>query len=114
MHLHQARSHLVDRRLLKQKQRQKDRADHVSPCIPGEPEKRCFGTRNCTKRLFFPCAMSFIEMRDIGKSFGATVALDDANVHFEKGEVHALVGENGSGKSTLMRILAGVTPPDKG
>lgn len=53
-------------------------------------------------------------MQGISKRFGATVALDNVNLNFERGEVHALVGENGSGKSTLMRVLSGAIAPDSG
>src|SRR5580658_5953409 len=58
--------------------------------------------------------MSFLSMQSICKRFGATVALDNVRLDFERGEVHALVGENGSGKSTLMRILAGALKADSG
>ena len=53
-------------------------------------------------------------MSGICKEFGATKALDKVDLHVEKGEVHALVGENGSGKSTLMRILSGAEFSDSG
>jgi ribose transport system ATP-binding protein len=55
-----------------------------------------------------------LELRGIGKRFGATVALDDVSFGLNPGEVLALVGENGSGKSTLMRIVAGAIQPDSG
>ncbi|NIR47916.1 sugar ABC transporter ATP-binding protein [candidate division KSB1 bacterium] len=55
-----------------------------------------------------------LEMRGIFKRFGATVALKDVNFAVKPGEVHALVGENGAGKTTLMKILTGVSKPDKG
>ncbi|MBN9502937.1 MAG: sugar ABC transporter [Armatimonadetes bacterium 55-13] len=58
--------------------------------------------------------MSFLELNNITKRFGATLALDGVSLAVEKGEVHALVGENGSGKSTLMKILAGAQPQDSG
>ena len=55
-----------------------------------------------------------LEMRNIQKSFGATIALDKVDFSVWPGEVHALVGENGAGKSTLMKILSGVYRPDDG
>jgi len=55
-----------------------------------------------------------LEMRGIGKNFGATVALDDVDFRLAQGEVQALLGENGAGKSTLMKILSGAVKPDRG
>ncbi|MDA3951716.1 MAG: sugar ABC transporter ATP-binding protein [Spirochaeta sp.] len=48
-----------------------------------------------------------IEVRNIGKSFGATRALDDVSVQFHTGEILAMVGANGAGKSTLIKIICG-------
>jgi ribose transport system ATP-binding protein len=59
-------------------------------------------------------AKPFLDMSNIHKRFGATVALDGVDFQVFSGEVHALVGENGAGKSTLMKILSGVYPPDDG
>lgn len=59
-------------------------------------------------------AQPFLDMRNIHKRFGATLALDGVDFQVFSGEVHALVGENGAGKSTLMKILSGVYPPDDG
>ena len=50
----------------------------------------------------------------VGKSYGATVALEQADINLRAGEVHSLLGENGAGKSTLVRILAGAVVPDCG
>ncbi|HEV8132749.1 MAG TPA: sugar ABC transporter ATP-binding protein [Acidobacteriota bacterium] len=58
--------------------------------------------------------MPFLQLTNISKRFGPTVALDSVNLRLEKGEVHAVIGENGAGKSTLMNILAGAFPPDSG
>ena len=44
----------------------------------------------------------------IDKHFGITHALDHVSLTFEKGEIHALIGENGSGKSTLNFCLTGI------
>jgi ABC-type sugar transport system ATPase subunit len=55
-----------------------------------------------------------LETRGIGKSFGATRALDDVSVAVRAGTVHAFVGENGAGKSTLGQIIAGAIAPDQG
>lgn len=48
-----------------------------------------------------------IEVRDIGKSFAATRALDGVSVEFNTGEILAMVGANGAGKSTLIKIICG-------
>ena len=49
-----------------------------------------------------------LEMRQIAKRFGGTLAVDDVNLRVAAGSVHALLGANGAGKSTLMKILDGV------
>jgi len=55
-----------------------------------------------------------LETRAVGKSFGATRALDDVSIAVRAGSVHAFVGENGAGKSTLGKIISGVFPQDQG
>ncbi|HEV8140007.1 MAG TPA: ATP-binding cassette domain-containing protein, partial [Pyrinomonadaceae bacterium] len=52
--------------------------------------------------------MTVLSLSNISKRFGPTIALDAVNLHLQKGEVHALIGENGAGKSTLMNLLAGL------
>ena len=58
--------------------------------------------------------MSILNLREIRKNFGATVALNGVDLSLEKGDIHALIGENGAGKSTLMNILSGAIRPDGG
>lgn len=48
------------------------------------------------------------------KDYPGVRALDDINVEFREGEVHALCGENGAGKSTLIKMISGAATPDKG
>jgi ABC-type uncharacterized transport system ATPase subunit len=55
-----------------------------------------------------------LELSGIRKSFGDFLALDDARLSVEYGEVHALLGENGAGKSSLMNVAAGLYSPDAG
>ena len=58
--------------------------------------------------------MPFLSVSNITKYFPGVRALDDVSVDFEKGTVHALMGENGAGKSTLGKIIAGIYTPDQG
>jgi ABC-type sugar transport system ATPase subunit len=55
-----------------------------------------------------------LEIRDLHRSFGETLALQGADLTVAGGEIHALAGENGSGKSTLIKILSGVLRPEAG
>ncbi len=40
--------------------------------------------------------------------------MSDVSISFEKGEVHALIGENGAGKSTFIKTLSGAITPTSG
>jgi rhamnose transport system ATP-binding protein len=55
-----------------------------------------------------------LDLRGVGKSFGAIRALHDVSIMIKAGSVHAFVGENGAGKSTLGKIIGGVFQPDHG
>ena len=55
-----------------------------------------------------------LELRDIRKSFGSVVAVNNASFNLVQGEIHVLAGENGAGKSTLVNIIAGIVRPDSG
>lgn len=55
-----------------------------------------------------------IELRNITKTFGKTIANKNVNLKVYKNEVLAILGENGSGKTTLMNIISGIYAPDEG
>ncbi len=55
-----------------------------------------------------------LEVRGVGKSFGAVHALRGVDFAVRAGEVHGLMGENGAGKSTLIKVLTGFHRPDSG
>ncbi len=55
-----------------------------------------------------------IEVQELTKFFGATLAVDRVSFKVEKGEIIGLLGPNGSGKTTIMRILTGFFPPTSG
>jgi ABC-2 type transport system ATP-binding protein len=55
-----------------------------------------------------------IEVRDLTKYFGPTLAVDRVSFKVERGEIIGLLGPNGSGKTTIMRILTGFFPPTSG
>jgi D-xylose transport system ATP-binding protein len=61
-----------------------------------------------------PHGSCLLELLGIAKSYGAVVALRNANFSLHRGEVVALVGDNGAGKSTLIKILSGNVPLDSG
>ena len=58
--------------------------------------------------------MSWLEVKNIQKSFGKTEVLKGIDFSIEKGEVLALIGSSGSGKTTLLRCLNFLETPDKG
>jgi galactofuranose transport system ATP-binding protein len=55
-----------------------------------------------------------LTMEGITKTFPGVLALQEASLRVDYGEVHALIGQNGAGKSTLIKILTGAYHRDKG
>ncbi|WP_042273347.1 ABC transporter ATP-binding protein [[Clostridium] dakarense] len=60
----------------------------------------------------------FIEINNLCKSYKTedieTIALKNANISINKGEIGVILGPSGSGKSTLMNILGGLDSADSG
>jgi len=55
-----------------------------------------------------------LTVKNITKTYPGVTALNNVTMTFEKGEIHALLGENGAGKSTLIKVIAGAVEPDSG
>jgi ABC-2 type transport system ATP-binding protein len=55
-----------------------------------------------------------IEVRDLTKRYGATLAVDALSFDVRPGTVTGFLGANGSGKSTTMRMILGLDRPDAG
>ena len=51
---------------------------------------------------------------NVGRTFGARVALRQISIEIPAGQIVALVGPSGAGKSTFIRLLAGVLKPTTG
>ena len=58
--------------------------------------------------------MGLIECKDVCKSFGEKVALDNVSIDIPKGKIYGLLGPNGAGKTTLIRIINRITIPNSG
>lgn len=55
-----------------------------------------------------------IELEEINKTFGETLAVDDVTLYIEPGEFVSLLGPSGCGKTTTLRMVAGFETPDHG
>ncbi|MDC7290367.1 sugar ABC transporter ATP-binding protein [Blautia schinkii] len=57
---------------------------------------------------------TILKLNHVTKLYPGVVALDDMNMEFREGEVHAIVGENGAGKSTMIKTISGAIEPTQG
>lgn len=55
-----------------------------------------------------------ISVRNLTRSFGNLIAVQDVNFDVKKSAIFGLLGPNGSGKSTIIRMLLGILPPSSG
>jgi ABC-2 type transport system ATP-binding protein len=57
---------------------------------------------------------SFLEIRNLTKSFGAVKAVDDLSLQVNRGEIFGFLGPNGAGKTTTIQMISGLLSPDSG
>jgi ABC-2 type transport system ATP-binding protein len=58
--------------------------------------------------------MSTVVLKNLGKQFGETVAVNDVSLEIMPGEIFGLLGPNGAGKTTTIRMMLDIIRPDKG
>ena len=58
--------------------------------------------------------MNKLEVKCVTKKIKDDIIINNANLSFEAGKTHILVGENGSGKTMLLRYIAGLMKSDEG
>ena len=58
--------------------------------------------------------MSIIQCKNVSKSFGEKIAIEDINLSIPSGGIFGLLGPNGAGKTTLIRIINRITIPNSG
>ena len=57
---------------------------------------------------------SFIEVKDLRKTFGYIRALNGVDLEIREGEIFGILGPNGAGKTTLVRTLCTLLKPSSG
>jgi ATP-binding cassette ChvD family protein len=74
--------------------------------------------RNETNEIFIPPGERLgdrvIEFKNVTKSFGDRLLIDDLSVQIPPGAIVGIIGPNGAGKSTLFKMITGLEQPDKG
>lgn len=58
--------------------------------------------------------MAFLSLKNISKSYGSTVAVENFNLDVDKGEFVSFLGPSGCGKTTTLRMIAGFEMPTTG
>ena len=74
--------------------------------------------RNETQEIFIPVAERLgndvIEFRNVSKSFGDRLLIDNLSFIIPPGAIVGVIGPNGAGKSTFFKMITGVEKPDQG
>ena len=74
--------------------------------------------RNETNELYIPpgerLGQEVIEFKNVSKSFGDRLLIDDLSMKIPPGAIVGVIGPNGAGKSTLFKLITGQEQPDSG
>jgi ATPase components of ABC transporters with duplicated ATPase domains len=83
-----------------------------------ELASREFQERNETNEIYIPPGERLgdlvIEAKNLSKSYGDRVLIDNLNFRLPAGGIVGIIGPNGAGKTTLFRMIAGNEKPDAG
>ncbi|MCH8872907.1 ABC transporter ATP-binding protein [candidate division KSB1 bacterium] len=55
-----------------------------------------------------------IEVKNLRKTYGSVVAVEEISFEVYEGEIFGMVGPNGAGKTTTVECVEGIRKPDKG
>lgn len=83
-----------------------------------ELQSQDFQKRNETNELFIPpgprLGDKVLEVKNLRKTFGDRVLIDDLSFSIPKGAIVGIIGPNGAGKSTLFKMITGSEQADSG
>ena len=83
-----------------------------------EMQSQEFQSRNETNEIYIPPGVRLgdkvLEFRNVRKSFGDRLLIDDLSFSLPKGAIVGIIGGNGAGKTTLLRMITGAEQPDGG
>ena len=68
----------------------------------------------CDRWRFYELSKKLIELKNISKSFGSNLVIDELDLYIRENEFVTLLGPSGCGKTTLLRIIGGFEKPDIG
>ena len=55
-----------------------------------------------------------LKIEHLTKKYGDKTAVDDLNLHIQKGEIYGFIGHNGAGKTTTLKSVVGILQFDEG